>query len=296
VIVEDRPAGPARTAKAALLRERLRGPAPVRAVGAHDGLTAKLVEQAGFEAVWVSSFELSASHGLPDASLLTMTEYLAASEAMDSVIDIPVIADCDTGFGGPRNVAYAVQRYERSGIAAICIEDQVFPKMNSFADAGQRLVPVEEFAAKIRAGKAAQAGEDFILIARTEAFIAGLGLSEAMDRTHAYAAAGADAVLVHSKSRRPDQVLEFAARWDLDVPLVAVPTSYYTVSEQTLYEQGFRLVIYANHGLRAAIRGVREVLAELNRARSAESVQQLIVPMGEVFELQGMPGSFRTTP
>ncbi|WP_032769330.1 isocitrate lyase/phosphoenolpyruvate mutase family protein [Streptomyces griseus] len=268
-------------------------PGPVRTVGAHDGLTAKLVQQAGFDAVWSSSFEISASHGLPDASLVTMSQYLAASEAMDLSVDIPVIADCDTGFGGPLNAAYTVQRYERAGIAAICIEDKLFPKINSFADTSQDLLPTEEFVLKIKAGKEAQIDPDFLLIARTEALIAGMEVSEALDRASAYVAAGADAVLVHSKSKRPDEVLDFASRWESEVPLVAVPTTYHVVDEDTLYNAGFRVVIYANHGLRAAVRGVQETLGELRRAGRAQAVQERIAPMHEVFALQGMPAQYR---
>lgn len=251
------------------------------------------MQQAGFDAVWSSSFEISASHGLPDASLITMSQYLAASEVMDLCVDIPVIADCDTGFGGPLNAAYTVQRYERAGIAAVCIEDKLFPKINSFADASQDLLPTEEFALKIKAAKEAQRDPDFLLIARTESFIAGLDLSEALDRGHAYVEAGADALLVHSKSKRPDEVLEFAARWDSDVPLVAVPTTYNAVTESTLHEAGFRVVIYANHGLRAAVRGVQETLSALLKAGRAAAVQERIAPMHEVFALQGMPAQYR---
>jgi phosphoenolpyruvate phosphomutase len=282
--------------KAARLRALLAGPVPVRAVGAHDGLGAKLIEQAGFDAVWASSFEISASHGLPDASLVTMTQYLEAATAMDTVVNLPVIADCDTGFGGPMNVAYAVHRYERAGIAAICIEDKLFPKINSFADAPHDLLPAEDFAAKIKAAKEAQSGPSMVLIARTEALIAGLDVTEALDRAALYAAAGADAILVHSKSRRPDEVLEFAARWDLAVPLVAVPTTYHQISADELYEAGFQLVIYANQGLRAAVRGMQETLRRLSVDRSASAVEGQIAQMSEVFALQGMPSTFHTAP
>ncbi|WP_031513265.1 isocitrate lyase/phosphoenolpyruvate mutase family protein [Streptomyces sp. NRRL F-5123] len=282
--------------KAARLRAMLRGAGVVRAVGAHDGLTAKLVEQASFEAIWASSFEISAAYGLPDASLVSMTQYLAAAVAMDAVTQIPVIADCDTGFGGPLNVAHAVRTYERAGIAAVCIEDKLFPKMNSFADTSQDLVPTEEFALKVKSGKEAQATADFMLIARTEAFIAGMDTEQALDRAHAYEAAGADAILVHSKSRRPDQVLDFAARWDGHVPLVAVPTTYDSVGEDALHEAGFQLVIYANHGLRAAVRGVREALRDLRTAGRADAISDRIAPMADIFALQDMPSPFRANP
>ena len=121
-------------------------------------------------------------------------------------------------------------------------------------------------------------------------------MSEALDRADAYVAAGADAVLVHSRSRRPGEVLEFASRWDSDVPLVAVPTTYSTVTESELFEVGFRLVIYANQGLRAAVKGVQDVLSELGGTDRANAVEDRIVPMADVFALQGMQSAFRTKP
>jgi phosphoenolpyruvate phosphomutase len=282
--------------KAAALRQRLEGPTIVRLVGAHDGLTAKLIHQAGFEGVWASGLAASASHGVPDASILTMTQLLDGAEVMNLAAPLPVVADGDTGFGDARNVAYAVQRYEARGIAGICIEDKRFPKINSFADAAQDLLPAAEFAGKIRAGKQAQAGPDFLLIARTEALIAGGELGEALERAHVYAEAGADAVVVHSKSVHPDQVLKFGAAWDLKVPLVAIPTTYPQVTEAELFDAGYRVVIYANQGVRAAVRSVRGALEELGRAGTASSLEHRLASMADVFALQGMPASYRTAP
>lgn len=155
-------------------------------VGAHNGLTARLAERAGFEAVWASGFEISASYALPDASILTMTQLLEAADAMNAATLLPVIADCDTGFGGPLHVAHTVRSYERRGIAGICIEDKLFPKLNSFAACAQELVPIEEFGRKVTAGKVAQTTDEFLLIARTEALVVGLSLDEALSRADAY--------------------------------------------------------------------------------------------------------------
>ena len=274
--------------KAQNLRSLLGSSAFIRAVGAHNGLTAKLAERAGFEAVWASGFEISASHALPDASLLTMTQFLDAAEAMNAATSLPVIADCDTGFGGPLNVAHAVRSYERRGIAGICVEDKVFPKVNSFAAITHELLPADEFNRKIRAGKSAQATGEFLIVARTEALVAGFGMDEALARARAYRAAGADAILVHSKSREPGQVLEFATRWDEGAPLIAVPTTYGSVHEKELQEAGFSMVIYANQGIRAAIRSVNSALAVLADAGRGEAVESQIVPISEVFDLQGM--------
>ncbi|MFJ8622954.1 isocitrate lyase/phosphoenolpyruvate mutase family protein [Kitasatospora sp. NPDC093550] len=284
-----------RSSKSRRLRALLAEDGLIRAMGAHNGLTARLAERAGFEAIWASGLEISASYALPDQSLLSMTQFLDAAEAMDAATTIPVIADCDTGFGGPLNVAHAVANYERRGIAGICIEDKIFPKINSFAAASQDLIPAVDFAEKIEAGKSAQVSEDFVLIARTEALVAGADMDEALDRARTYAKAGADAVLIHSKSRQPREILEFASQWDLDIPLVCVPTTYNTVHESELRAAGFSVVIYANQGLRGAIKGIKATLAELAAGGRGQAVEEQIVPMGEVFELQGMTAKFEST-
>ncbi|MFF2079205.1 isocitrate lyase/phosphoenolpyruvate mutase family protein [Kitasatospora sp. NPDC058162] len=284
-----------RSSKSSRLRALLAGDTIVRAMGAHNGLTARLAERAGFEAIWASGLEISASYALPDQSLLSMTQFLDAAEAMDAATTVPVIADCDTGFGGPLNVAHAVANYERRGIAGICIEDKIFPKINSFAAASQDLIPAVDFAEKIEAGKSAQVSEDFVLIARTEALVAGQDVAEALDRARTYAKAGADAVLIHSKSRQPREILEFASQWDLDTPLVAVPTTYNGIHESELRAAGFSVVIYANQGLRGAIRGIKATLSELASSGRGEAVEEQISTMSEVFELQGMTAKFEST-
>ena len=161
----------------------VRGGGILRTAGAFDAMSAKLVELSGFDAVWAGSFAISATHALPDASILTMTEFLAAASRMSDACSIPVIADCDTGFGGPSNVSHMVKKYEGAGIAAVCIEDKVFPKQNSLLEGGtQELLPEKEFAAKLIAAREAKSDPDFMVIARTEALIAGLGTAEAVQR------------------------------------------------------------------------------------------------------------------
>jgi phosphoenolpyruvate phosphomutase len=283
------------SSKANQLRALLAGDQIVRAMGAHNGLTARLAERAGFEAIWASGLEISASHALPDQSLLSMTQFLDAAESMDAATRLPIIADCDTGFGGPLNVAHTVRSYERRGIAAICIEDKIFPKINSFAAAAQELIPLVDFAEKIASGKQAQQTEDFALIARTEALVAGEDVDEALKRAVAYCEAGADAIVIQSKSQQPKEILEFAARWPRrDVPLSAVPTTYGSIHEDELHAAGFGVVIYANQGLRSAIRGISATLATLAQSGRVRAVEEQIVSMSEVFELQGMTAKFDT--
>src|SRR5918992_48559 len=261
----------------AQLRALLRRPGPALVLGAHDALSAKLAEEAEFDAIWGSGFGISAVSALPDANILTMSETLDAVRRMVEAVGIPVIADCDNGFGNAINVIRTVAQYERAGVAGLCIEDNIFPKRCSFYAGVQReLVPVEEHARKIQAAKAAQQDPDFVIIARTEAFIAGWGKQEALKRARAYAEAGADTVLVHSKSPAFDELKDFAEAWDSACPLVAVPTTYASITAGDLSSAGFKLVIFANQALRAAVRAMRDSLATLKHEARPAAVDDRI--------------------
>jgi len=260
-------------------------------VGARDALEAKLIESAGFDFVWSSSLGVSASHAIPDASLLSMNQYLEAARAMNQVLDIPVIIDADTGYGNANNVIYAVKQYEEAGIAAMSIEDKKFPKDNSLLAGGrQELAPVEEFAGKIMAAKETQQSRDFVVIARVEALIAGWGQEEAQKRAHRYVEAGADCILIHSKSRTPDEIVEFVNNWEGAAPLVIVPTNYPMLTESEIKKLGkVKLVIYANQPLRAGIKAQEALLREIKRAGGIHTIDDMMVPVSRVFELQGVP-------
>ena len=196
------------------LAELLNSKPIVKVCGAFDAMSAKLVEFHGFDAVWAGSFAISATHAVPDASILTMTEFFDAASNMAETCKIPVIADCDTGYGGPSNVSHMVRKYENAGIAAVCIEDKTFPKQNSLLENGQNdLISEKEFVAKIIAAKEAKQNKDFMIIARVEALISGAGMNEALKRATAYEKAGADAILIHSKKKTPEEVFEFAESW-----------------------------------------------------------------------------------
>ncbi len=277
--------------KANKLRELLATNKLTKIVGAHNGVSAKLVERAGFDGVWASGLEISASYGIPDASLISMNQFLEAARSMNEVIDIPIVADCDTGYGNALNVMYMVKRYEEAGIAGVSIEEKKFPKDNSLLAGGrQELLRVEEFEGKIEAAKAAQKNSDFMIIARIEALIAGWGQEEAQMRAHRYAEAGADAILIHSKSSDPGEVLEFINNWDLDLPLVLVPTNYPSLTEKDIVEMGkVKLVIYANHGLRAAIKAMENIFAKIKNDGGIYDLDGLIDPVSHVFEIQGVP-------
>lgn len=257
-----------------------------RVAGAHDALGAVLAQEAGFQAVWSSSFEVSASRCLPDAGILTATEYLEAASHMQKALHIPVVADCDTGYGGNMNVAHTVREFEDAGITAICIEDKLFPKMNSFVGEGQDLLDTEQFAKKVSTAKNAQSTDDFFVIARTEALIAGLGVDEALARCHAYADAGADAVLVHSKQKTKGQVLDFLAAWQGRLPVVVVPTTYPDWHIDDATAAGVSVVIYANQGLRATVSSLRDTFRSIYRNGETTALEDSIASVGDIFALQ----------
>ncbi len=277
--------------RAKKLRELFARPGLIRVVGAHNGLGAKLVERAGFDGVWSSSLEVSASHGIPDASLLSMNQYLEAARSMVEVTSIPLVVDGDTGYGNANNVFYAVERFEEAGVAGITFEDKKFPKDNSLLPGGrQALAGIEEFAGKIEAAKAARRSPDFMVIARVEALIAGWGQEEAHRRASRYVEAGADAILIHSKAADPKEIIEFVTRWEGQAPLVLVPTTYPSLTEKRIAEFGkVKMVIYANHGLRTAIRAMEEVLAKIRQDGGIHDLDHLLVPMKHVFDLQDVP-------
>lgn len=258
----------------------------VRVAGAHDALGGVLAQESGFQAVWSSSLEVSAARCLPDASLLTMTEYLQAAANMQKALSVPVVADCDTGYGNAMNVAHMVHEYQAAGITAVSLEDKLFPKMNSFAAGGQTLLPAEEFAHKIETAKNSQQGDDFFVIARTEALISGQPVAEALDRCHRYADAGADAVLIHSKARTNSQILEFLAQWQGRRPVVVVPTTYPDWHVEDAARAGVSVVIYANQGLRATIASMRSAFRSIYQHGDSTALEDSIASVSDIFALQ----------
>jgi phosphoenolpyruvate phosphomutase len=276
--------------KRARLREGLDSSSPVVAVGAHDAMTAQLIEAHGFDAIWVSGLGVSTmTYAVPDLNLVTMSEMLEAAARIDAVTSLPVVVDCDNGYGGLSNLVRTVREFERLGISAICVEDNTFPKRNSLfvGETSRELIPAEEQARRIRAAKAAQETEAFLFIARVEALIAGLGVADACERADAYVEAGADAILIHSRDKTLSEIEGFLAEWSGlgSVPLVAVPTLFPAFTVEQLGERGFSLVIFANQTMRAAVRATEETLGTLATARNAAAVDPTIAPVDHIFEL-----------
>jgi len=271
------------------LRDLLNSKSIVKVGGAYDAMTAKLVEHFEFDAIWAGSFAISATHALPDASIMTMTEFLGTATSMVESCKIPVIADCDTGFGGPNNVSHMVKKYESAGIAAVSIEDKIFPKQNSLLEDGtQELLSEKDFVAKLIAAKETKNDKNFMIIARVEALIAGLGIDEAIKRANAYENAGADAILIHSKKNTPDEIFEFSDVWKGKIPLIAIPTSYPSVTIDELSAHKISMVIYANHTLRVAYNAISNLLSQLAKAKSLDEVKLEMSTMDDIFKLQQM--------
>ncbi|MDP6543331.1 MAG: isocitrate lyase/phosphoenolpyruvate mutase family protein [Phycisphaerae bacterium] len=269
------------------LRDLLQRGKLIRLAGAHSGMTAKLVEKHGFDGVWASGLELSTSHAVPDANILTMTDFLGASAEMADCVSIPIVSDCDTGFGNSNNVMHMVKRFEAAGISAVSIEDKLFPKVNSYIPGRQELAPVAEFVGKIMAAKHAQATSEFCVFARVEALIAGWGIDEAVRRASTYMEAGADGIFIHSKATASAEIVEFCQKWEKTGSLIICPTTYPSMSEKEMEELGIDVVIYANHGLRASIKAMNDVLSHMSSHGIAD-IDSRIAGMEEVFELQGM--------
>ncbi len=272
------------------LRDRMASSGLVHVMAAHSPLSARLAEEAGFDGLWASGFELSALYGLADVSLISMTQHLEMVRAIAEQSSLPIVADIDTGFGNAVNVVHAVRQYERAGAAAVVIEDKSFPKVTSLvADGRQDLVRVEEFQGKVAAALSTRADPGFLVIARTEALIAGLGEGEALKRAAAYEAAGADMILVHSKQKTPDEVESFVRGWKGKAPIVLVPTAYPELNAERIKALGkIAMVIYGNHAIRASVTAMKDVFARILADGGIHKVNKDLVSVEEIFRLQRM--------
>jgi phosphoenolpyruvate phosphomutase len=254
---------------------------------AHNGLSAKIVEEAGFKGIWGSGLTLSASLGVRDNNEASWTQVLDMMEFMSDATTIPILLDADTGYGNFNNVRRLVRKLEQINVAGMCIEDKLFPKTNSFINSEQQpLADVEEFAAKIKAAKDTQQDPDFCVVARVESLIAGWELEEALRRAEAYYLAGADAILMHSKLKTADQILAFLREWKNKCPVVIVPTTYYKTPTSVYEEAGVSLVIWANHLLRASIKAMQQTAAQIYQEQSISSIESQVVTVKEIFRLQ----------
>jgi len=254
---------------------------------AHNGLAAKIVQNAGFKGIWGSGLSISASLGVRDSNEASWTQVLDVLEYMSDVTDIPILLDADTGYGNFNNARRLVRKLEERGVAGACMEDKLFPKTNSLLDGrAQPLADVEEFALKIKACKDHQKDPDFCIVARVEAFIAGWGLEEALKRAEAYRAAGADAILMHSKRSDANEIEAFVKAWDNKCPVIIVPTKYYKTPTDTFREWKVSTVIWANHNVRAAITAMQNTTNTIFKEQSLVNVEPHVATVKDIFALQ----------
>ena len=254
---------------------------------AHNGLSARIAREAGFSGIWGSGLSISAQFGVRDNNEASWTQVVDMLEFMADASDLPILLDGDTGYGNFNNLRRLVRKLEQRGIAGVCIEDKQFPKTNSFLNSErQPLADIAEFAGKIAAGKDTQNDPNFSIVARVEALIAGWGIEEALRRAEAYRRAGADAILIHSKLSKPDEILTFAREWAGRAPLVIVPTKYYSTPTEVFRKAGISMVIWANHLLRAATAAMQSVAKEIYATETLVNVEDRVASVNEIFRLQ----------
>ena len=254
---------------------------------AHNGLSARIVADAGFPGIWASGLSISAQFGVRDNNEASWTQVLDVLEFMSDATQIPILLDGDTGYGNFNNMQRLVRKLEQRKIAAVCIEDKLFPKTNSFIKGGaQPMADMQEFCGKIKAGKDAQTDSDFCIIARVEAVLCGWGLAEALRRAEAYHQAGADGILIHSALSVPDEILAFKQEWGNRCPIVIVPTKYYATPTDVFRQHGISMVIWANHMLRSSVAAMQKTARTLKEQEHLLSIEDKVVPVSEIFRLQ----------
>lgn len=256
---------------------------------AHNGISAKIVEEAGFDAIWASGLTMSASNGMRDMNELSWTQVVQNCEFMAKSTNIPILLDGDTGYGDFNNFRMLVSKLEQIDVAGVCVEDKIFPKTCSFINADtQKLADINEFCGKIKAGVDSKKNPDFVIVARTEAFIVGAGLEEALTRAKAYADAGADAILVHSKLDNASEIEMFMEKWDNRKPVIIVPTMYYKEKTEKFRKLGISMIIWANHNLRCAVSAMKQLSKEIHDSEQIAELSEDIVTLPELFRLQNL--------
>jgi len=282
----------------AKLRRLLNSKPYVIIMEAHNGLTGLIVEKTkvevdgkfkAFDGLWISSLCDSTVKGKPDIELVDLTSRLTTINEIIEVTTKPIILDGDTG-GLVEHFIYTVRTLERMGVSAVIIEDKVGLKKNSLfgTDVKQTQDTIENFQHKVREGKKAQVTKDFMIIARIESLILKQGQEDALRRAHAYIEAGADAIMIHSKEKDPKEIIDFLVAFrkeNKNTPVVVVPSSYNTITEQELGEYGANVIIYANQLIRAAFPSMKQAAEVILKAGRAKEVDDICMPIKEIITL-----------
>ena len=280
------------------LRQALKLRPIVKALEVHSGLTGLIAEKTvvehngnldQFDAMWISSLCDSTAKGKPDIELVDMTSRFRTIDDVTEVTTKPIIFDGDTG-GLTEHLVYTVRTLEKMGVSAIIIEDKTGLKKNSLfgTEVAQTQDTIENFSAKIKAGKIAQLTDDFMIIARIESLILEAGMDDALNRAFAFVKAGADGIMIHSRKKEPDEILEFCDRFraqDSDTPIVVVPSSFNTITEEELAQHGVNIVIYANQLTRSAFPAMEETAKDILRYHRAKEVDDRLMPIKDIISL-----------
>ncbi|SFN77265.1 phosphoenolpyruvate mutase [Bradyrhizobium sp. Rc3b] len=251
---------------------------------AHDGLSARIAERSGFKGLWASGLSIASSLGYRDANEASWTQLVESVERIVDSTALPVLVDGDGGFGNFNNARLLARKLRQRGAAGLSLEDSCFPKMNSLIGERHPLADIDEFSGRLRAVKDTVA-ENLVLVARIEALIAGHGLNEAIFRAHAYADAGADAILIHSRKSTADEMLSFVGEWRNRLPVVIVPTTYYRTPVSAYRDARISTVVWANHAMRAAAAAMRRICDSIVAQEGVASIESHIAPLSEIFEL-----------
>lgn len=251
---------------------------------AHDALSGAIAKRAGFKSLWASGLSIASSLGYRDANEASWSQLVDVVERIVDSTELPVLVDGDGGFGNFNNARLLARKLHQRGAAGIALEDSCFPKINSFVGDRHALADIDEFSGRLRAVKDTVA-DDLVLVARTEALIAGHGMDDAILRASAYAAAGADAILIHSSKTTADEILSFAAAWRHRLPVVIVPTKYYRTPVSAYRDAGISTVIWANHSMRAAIAAMGHVCGRILAEEGIAGIEADVATLDEVFDL-----------
>ena len=270
----------------------------VKTIEVHSGLTGLIAEKTviaddehidQFDAMWISSLCDSTEKGKPDIELVDMTSRFRTINDIMEVTTKPIIFDGDTG-GIAEHFVYTVRSLERMGVSAVIIEDKIGLKKNSLfgTEVEQTQDDIEHFCEKISAGKNAQLSEDFMIIARIESLILEQGMDDALKRAFAFRDAGADGIMIHSRRKEPDEILEFCDKFreeDKDTPIIVVPSSYNTITEEELIEHGVNIVIYANQLLRAAFPAMQNAAKSILKHHRAHEIDNELLSIKDIITL-----------
>ena len=282
----------------ARLKKALQIKGLITAMEAHSGLTGLIVEKTSipengglkqFDAMWISSLCDSTDKGKPDIELVDMTSRFRTIDDIMEVTTKPIIFDADTG-GLKEHFTYTVRTLERMGVSMVIIEDKMGLKKNSLfgTEVKQTQDSIENFSAKIKAGKLAQKSKDFMICARIESLILEQGMEDALKRAFAFTKAGADAIMIHSRKKEPDEIFEFIEKFrkkDQTTPLVVVPTSFNTVKEEEFQKRGVNIVIYANQLIRAGFPAMQNVAKKILKNHRAKEVDDECISIKEIITL-----------